>query len=116
MATAGGMWDLLTSCYISFRNTISVKQFESKSGLIFFGPDLGPNCLQRLSADDTSTIKQSFVVYIQILFWVILFFWNAIALENDVLNIDMSSRFTTSIYAASLAIILSWVCLNNKDA
>ena len=28
----------------------SVKQFGSRSG--FVGPDLGPNCLQRLSADD----------------------------------------------------------------
>ena len=26
----------------------------SKSGRHFVGPDLGPNCLQRLSADDNS--------------------------------------------------------------
>ena len=32
----------------------SIKQFGSKSGRHFVGPDLGPNCLQRLSADDTS--------------------------------------------------------------
>ena len=39
----------------SFRNTISVKQFRSRSGpMFFFGPDLGPNCLQRLSADNKS--------------------------------------------------------------
>ena len=39
----------------SFRNTISVKQFGFRSGstFCFVGPDLGPNCLQRLSADDT---------------------------------------------------------------
>ena len=30
----------------------SVKQFGSRSRPV--GPDLGPNCLQRLSADDTS--------------------------------------------------------------
>ena len=34
----------------------SVKQFGSRSGLAQqnLGPDLDPNCLQRLSADDTS--------------------------------------------------------------
>ena len=31
-----------------------VKQFESRSGPTFVGPDLGSNCLPRLSADDTS--------------------------------------------------------------
>ena len=36
----------------SFRNTISVTKFGSRSGPTFFWPDLGPNCLQRLSADD----------------------------------------------------------------
>ena len=34
----------------------SVKPFGSRSGPTFVGPDLGPNCLQRLSADDTSSI------------------------------------------------------------
>ena len=38
----------------SFRNTISVKQFGSRSGGTFFGPDLGPNCLQMLSAGDSA--------------------------------------------------------------
>ena len=47
----------------SFRNNYqSVKQFGSRSERQtvwiqirhFVGPDLGPNCLQRLSADDTS--------------------------------------------------------------
>ena len=32
---------------------MSVKQIGSRSGPTFFRPDLGPNCLQRLSADDT---------------------------------------------------------------
>ena len=32
----------------------SVEQFGPKSGLTFVRPDLGPNCLHRLSADDTS--------------------------------------------------------------
>ena len=31
----------------------SVQQFGTKSGLTFRRADLGPNCLQRLSADDT---------------------------------------------------------------
>ena len=34
-----------------FRNTIRV---SNSLDLIFIGPDLGPNCLQKLSADDTS--------------------------------------------------------------
>ena len=32
----------------------SVKQFGSSQAPQNVGPDLGPNCLQRLSADDTS--------------------------------------------------------------
>ena len=32
----------------------SGKQFESRSGQHFVRPDLGPNCLERLSADETS--------------------------------------------------------------
>ena len=31
----------------------SVKQFQSRAGPTFVGPDLGPNCLQMLSADNT---------------------------------------------------------------
>ena len=45
-----------------FRNTISVKQFGSRSGPTFFGPDLGPNCLKMLSADDTSW-QSSHIIY-----------------------------------------------------
>ena len=36
----------------------SVKQFGPRSGLTFVRPDLGPNCLQRFSADDISLQKQ----------------------------------------------------------
>ena len=32
----------------------SVKQYGSSSDPTFCGPDFGPNCLQSLSADDTS--------------------------------------------------------------
>ena len=32
----------------------SVKQFGSRSGPTFVGPGVAPNCLQRLSVDDTS--------------------------------------------------------------
>ena len=38
----------------SFRNTISVSnRLDPDQARSFVGPDLGPNCLQRLSADDT---------------------------------------------------------------
>ena len=33
---------------------LSVKHFGSRSGGCFVGTDLGPNCLQRLSADNMS--------------------------------------------------------------
>ena len=33
---------------------LSVKQFGSRSGLHFVGHDMGPNCLQRISAEDKS--------------------------------------------------------------
>ena len=38
----------------SSRKTICVKQFGSRSGPTKFGTELGPSCLQRLSADNTS--------------------------------------------------------------
>ena len=39
---------------ISFRNTIRVSNsFDPDQARCFFGPDLGPNCLEMLSADDT---------------------------------------------------------------
>ena len=39
----------------SFRNTIRVSNsLEPDQARRFFGPDLGPNCLQKVSADDTS--------------------------------------------------------------
>ena len=39
----------------SFRNTIRVSNsLDPDQVPCFVGPDLGPNCLQRLSADDTS--------------------------------------------------------------
>ena len=42
------------SSKFSFKNNISVKQFVPRSGPTFSRPDLGPNCLQRLSSDDTN--------------------------------------------------------------
>ena len=42
----------------SFRNTIRVSNsLDPDQAQHFVGPDLGPNCLQRLSADDTSRHK-----------------------------------------------------------
>ena len=42
------------SCILSFQNQLhTVNQFLSRSGPIFFGPDLIQNCLQSTSADDT---------------------------------------------------------------
>ena len=45
----------------SFRNTISVSNSldQDQTGH-FVGPDLGPNCLQRLSADDNSRQRVNF--------------------------------------------------------
>ena len=45
-----------------FRNTIRVtNSLDSDLARHCFGPDLSPNCLQRLSADDTS---RSFTIYL----------------------------------------------------
>ena len=75
MATTGGMCALLTSCYIcscflvssadffqkitfsksSFRNTIRVSNgLDADQDQLSVGPDLSPNCLQRLSTDGTT--------------------------------------------------------------
>ena len=44
---------------IFFRNTIRVSNnLDSDQDGLFVGPDLGPNCLQRVSADDKSCHKQ----------------------------------------------------------
>ena len=53
----------------SFGNTIRVSNsLDPNQAGCFFGPDLGPNCLQRLSADDTSsnesTVPLRFTLYI----------------------------------------------------
>ena len=41
----------------SFRNTTRVSNsFDPGQAQHFVGPDLGPNCLLRLSADDTSSV------------------------------------------------------------
>ena len=45
----------LTFSKNSFRNTIRVSNsLDPGQDEIYGGPDLGPNCLQRLSADDKS--------------------------------------------------------------
>ena len=43
---------------------LCVKRFGSRSGGLFIGPDLGANCLQRLSADDKSYHKWLFIIYL----------------------------------------------------
>ena len=44
----------------SFRNTIRVSNsLEPDQARHFVGPDLGPNCLQRLSADDSQRVDDT---------------------------------------------------------
>ena len=43
----------------SFRNTIRVSKSLDPEAQHFVGPDLGPNCLQKLSTDDTMEIKSN---------------------------------------------------------
>ena len=43
----------ITFSRIAFRNTIGMSKLEPDQANHFVGPDLGPNCLQRLSVDDT---------------------------------------------------------------
>ena len=52
------MWSANFFSNSSFpKNSFSFKQFGSRSGPTNVGPDLDPNCLQRLSADDTSKLR-----------------------------------------------------------
>ena len=47
----------------SFRNIIRVSNsLDPDQARQFVGPDLGPNCFQRLSADDTSTQRVKFLL------------------------------------------------------
>ena len=49
------LFSRLTFCKKAFRNTIRVSNsLDPDQVQHFVGPDLGPNCLQRLSAEDTS--------------------------------------------------------------
>ena len=52
----------------------SVKQFGFRSGRHFVEPALFPNCLQKLSTDDTS--RQRFKSYLQYdsLIWPVIFY------------------------------------------
>ena len=57
----------------SYKNTISVSNsLDPNQDLHSFGPDLGPNCLQRLSADGTSRqrVDRVFRVNTTMLLWV----------------------------------------------
>ena len=47
-----------------FRKILSEIQSESQTVLIPIRPDLGPNCLQMLSADDTSRERVEFSIYL----------------------------------------------------
>ena len=48
--------------FYSFRNTVRVaSSLDPDQARCFVRPDLGPNCLQRLSADDTSRQRVQFV-------------------------------------------------------
>ena len=59
----------LTFSKNSFRNTIRVSNsLDPDQALTFAGPDLGSNCLQRLSADDTSRQRVNENLIIRILF------------------------------------------------
>ena len=50
-----GFFLKLTFSNKSFRNTIRVSNsLDTDQARLFVGPDLGSNCLQRLSADDRS--------------------------------------------------------------
>ena len=53
--SSAGFFFKTTSSQNSFRNTIRVSSsLDPDQARYFVRPDVGPNCLQRLSADDTS--------------------------------------------------------------
>ena len=54
----------LTFSKNSFRNTIRMSNsLDPDRARHFVGPDLGPNCLQRISTDDTSRQSVEATVY-----------------------------------------------------
>ena len=62
----------------SFRNAIRVsKSLDPDQARCFVGPDLGPNCLQKLSADDTSRYSVSILASAFMAFW----FWWRLTLD-----------------------------------
>ena len=74
----------LTFSKNSFSNTISVSNLlDPDQDRHCVGPDLGPNCLQRLSADEKSplarkVLKEAFCAYVisnEILYAVLLLFF-----------------------------------------
>ena len=53
------LFSILTFLKNSFRNTIKASNYlDPDEDRHSVGPDLGPNCLQKLSADDKSRHKQ----------------------------------------------------------
>ena len=53
LSSADFFFHNITFSKIAFRNTIRMSKLEPDQANHFVGPDLGPNCLQRLSTDDT---------------------------------------------------------------
>ena len=55
MLSSADFYKISTFSKNSFRNNISMSNsLDPGQARQFVGPDLGPNCLQRLSADDTN--------------------------------------------------------------
>ena len=68
----------------NFRNTIRVSNsLDREKARHFVGPDLGPNCLQRLSADDSSRER---VYSVSALIWACAF-----GMSNTVFSLDQNT-------------------------
>ena len=82
----------------SFRNTIKVSNsLDSDHARLNVGPDLDPNCLQRLSADEKIVLarKES------ILSWLIHIF--TVIDHSKYINVNKSSQYKLTLFTSENA-------------
>ena len=97
----------------SFKNTIRVsKRLDTDQAQCYFGPDLGPNCLQELSADDTrrQRVKKYDIVleaYLNLKKWVYFFINTVKSLYSVILEVQ--------IYGCNFIKKSSYFSYDNKE-
>ena len=102
---------VLSSAKSLFRNTTSVKRFEFRSGLTFYCPNLGPNCLQMVSTDKK---KSHLVMKYQS---IIIQIYNLLSMDTHIIiyiNVDQL-KITEIKSFIVLNLLLTRRLLNNPE-